>query len=261
MSKSQVRIYLSLIPQALIASMLTPQEFGSYYAIGQKARTRGEAIFFEVDPGFRSDDFPFHLIEKRCVPHPDGSPKNSLYLSIYRVLSRIPVSAIGNLYLTTDDGKTLKLQRGAYTPESERKLHLYQELCPITPMVASRLEAREFCRFITDERTPVHVPRLAFCELILRTLATDPACGDAGELPYPNLRHLRDVLESLKKSDEKKCKLFRRHVAEGLFYRTVRGGFFVGDQNEFAYYPMPSLASLEADHHEWWRSAQVTHMD
>lgn len=261
MKRGEVRIYLSLIPQALIASMLTPQEFGSYYAVGQKARTRGEAIFFELDPAFRSDDFPFHLIEDQCVPHPDGSPKNSVYLSIYRVLSRVPISAIGNLYLTTDDGKTLKLQRGTYEPETERKLHLYQELCPITPMVASRLEAREFSRFITDERSPVHVPRLAFCELILRTLAIDPAYGDAGELPYTNVRHLRDVLLSLKNSDDKKSKLFRRHVSEGLFYRTVRGGFFVGDQNEFAYYPMPSLESLESEHHEWWRSAQIKHMD
>ncbi len=260
MNESAVRIYLSLIPQALIASMLTPVEFGSYYSIGQKARTRGEAIFFELDPGYRSDDFPFHLIGERCVPHPDGSPKNSVYLSIYRVLSRIPLSAIGNLYLTTDDGKTLELQRGTYEPETERKLHLYQELCPITPMVASRLEAREFCRFITDERTAVHVPRLAFCELILRALATDPLYGDAGELPYRNLRHLRDVLGTLKDGKEKKSKLFRRHVAEGLFYRTVRGGFFVGDRNDFAYYPMPSLESLEAEYHEWWRSAQISHM-
>jgi len=261
MKERGVRVYLSLIPQALIASMLTPREFGLYYAVGQKARTRGEAIFFELDPAFRSDDFPFHLIEERCLPHFDGAPKNSVYLSIYRVLSRIPVAAIGNLYLTTDDGKTLELQRGTYEPETERKLHLYQELCPITPMVASRLEAQEFCRFITDERAPVHVPRLAFCELILRTLATDPLFGDAGELPYPNLQHLRDVLGALKNGVEKKSKLFRRHVAEGLFYRTVRGGFFVGDQNDFAYYPMPSLARLEAEHHEWWRSAQVKHMD
>jgi hypothetical protein len=261
MQEREVRVYLSLIPQALIASMLTPQEFGIYYAIGQKARTRGEAIFFELDPGFRSEDFPFDLIEKRCVPHPGGAPKNSLYLSIYRVLSRVPVSALRNLYLATDDGKTLELTRGTYEPELERKLHLYQELCPITPMVASRLEAREFCKFITDERNPVHVPRIAFCELILRALATDPVHGDAGELPYPNLQHLRDVLEALKSDEEKTSKLFRRHVAEGLFYRTVRGGFFVGDQNDFAFYPMPSLISLEAHHHEWWRSAQVKHMD
>ena len=44
-------LYLSLIPQALIASMLEPSSFGRYYAVGTRVHSRGEAIFFEVDPG------------------------------------------------------------------------------------------------------------------------------------------------------------------------------------------------------------------
>ena len=47
---SQARLYLSLIPQGLIASMLEPEAFGSYYSVGTKVHSRGEAIFFEVDP-------------------------------------------------------------------------------------------------------------------------------------------------------------------------------------------------------------------
>ncbi len=52
-----VHLYLSLIPEALIASMLSPEEFGAYYAVGTQKKSRGQAIFFEIDPKFRSDFF------------------------------------------------------------------------------------------------------------------------------------------------------------------------------------------------------------
>jgi hypothetical protein len=35
-----VHLYLSMIPEALIASMLTPEEFGVYYALGTAKKSR-----------------------------------------------------------------------------------------------------------------------------------------------------------------------------------------------------------------------------
>ena len=91
---SDYRLYLSLIPQGLIASMLPPDQFGSYYALGSKVHASGEAIFFEVDPAqLPRDVFPLQLADERCVPNADGSPKKSVYIAIYRVLSQIPVAA------------------------------------------------------------------------------------------------------------------------------------------------------------------------
>ena len=259
---SDTHLYLSLIPQALIASMLEPEEFGRYYAVGTKVHSRGEAIFFEVDPvGVPADEFPLDLVEQRCVPKPDGSPKKSVYLGIYRVLSRIPVSALGRLYLVTADGQTLGLDRAEYTREPERQAHLYQEFCPISPMVASCLEPREFCLSITDTSRPVHVPRIVFSQLHLRGLATDPESGPADDLPYPNLEHIRDVLSELLASGEKRSKLVLKQVNDGVFYRTIRGGFYVGDQEEFAFYRFPDEAALEAQYYSWWRSAQRTYID
>jgi hypothetical protein len=259
---SDTHLYLSLIPQALIASMLDPEEFGRYYAVGTKVHSRGEAIFFEVDPaGVPADEFPLKLIEQRCVPKPDGSPKKSVYLGIYRVLSRIPVSALGRLYLVTADGQTLGLDRAEYASEPERQAHLYQEFCPISPMVASCLEPREFCLSITDTSRPVHVPRIVFSQLHLRGLATDPESGPADDLPYPNLEHIRDVLSELLSSGEKRSKLVLKQVNDGVFYRTIRGGFYVGDQEEFAFYRFPDEAALEEQYYSWWRSAQRTYID
>lgn len=248
-------LYLSLIPQALVASMLPPEDFGSYYAVGRKLHVQGEAMFFELDPAFRSNDFPFNIIEEKCVPGPNGEPKESVYLGIYRVLSRIPVAALGDLFVVTGNGQTLRLQRKEYTADDSGKLHLYQEFCPITPMVASQLEPLEFCRFITDTSQPIHVPRIVFSELMLHELALDPANGRSDDLPYRELDHLRDCLQELK-STGKQTKLVLKQINEGVLYRMVEGGFYVGDQQEFAFYAYPSPEELETVHRFWWRSAQ-----
>ena len=60
-------LYLSLIPESLIASQLPPEEFGNYYAVGTRKRSRGQAIFFEVEPGFPSDGISWDVMEQRTV--------------------------------------------------------------------------------------------------------------------------------------------------------------------------------------------------
>ena len=119
-----MHLYFSLIPEALIASMLTPEQFGQYYATGHKYKSKGQAIFFEVDPTFRHEFFNIDEGLARCIPHPDGTPKNSVYISVYRVLEHIPVSALGKLYLTTAYGHTLGLDPGKITPREGPGLHL-----------------------------------------------------------------------------------------------------------------------------------------
>jgi hypothetical protein len=256
-SVSGCRIYLSLIPQGLIASMLEPDDFGSYYALGNKVHSRGEAIFFEVDPAqIPEQEFPLHLADERCVAKPDGSPRKSIYLAIYRVLSRIPISALRKLYLVTQDGMTLALERGELPAETENGAHLYQEFCPTDPIVASRLSPQAFCRAITDPDDPVHVPRIVFSELYLGELARDPMHGSAQDLPYPNLENLRDILVDLQRAQGKQNKLFLRQASDGVHYRTIHGGFYVGDQEQVAYYPMPDAEALATSHYAWWRSAQ-----
>ena len=118
-----VHLYFSLIPEALIASNLPPEKFGQYYATGHKYKSKGQAIFFEVDPTFRHDFFALEEGIKLCAPHPDGTPKNSVYISVYRVLEHIPTSALGTLYLSTAYGHTLGLERDALAPAEAPGLH------------------------------------------------------------------------------------------------------------------------------------------
>lgn len=249
-------LYLSITPEALIASMLPPEEFGNYFAVGTKKRTRGQAIFFEVDiEKLESNYFKLDDIESRCIPHEDGMPKRSLYLSIYRVVEHVPLNSLKGLYLVTDDGRVLKLKRGEYVEESNSHLHLYQELSPVTPRIASAYNPIEFVRIVTNPLNSVSVPKLVFVELVLDELANNPKHGAIQNLPYPNIDHLRDCLIGLLENPLKATKTVIRVFQGELFFRTVKNGFFIGDQEDLIFYPMPSLEELNNTYYVWWRSA------
>jgi len=258
----KIHLYLSLIPESLIASMLSPEEFGSYYAIGSEKRTRGPAMFFELDPDFECEAFPRAKIEEACVAHSDGSPRRSSYLGIYRILEHIPLNALKKLYLVTDDGRVLGLEpRPADTIPlcEESRYHLYQEFVPVNPRVVSRFGPVDFWKYITDRKQPISVPSIVFCELKLEGLAKDPASESVENLPYFNLAHMRDCLSSLEAKPEKSAKVVSRQMThDHLLYRTVRNGFYVGNSDKLLYYPMPSIEELNRDHYPWWRSALVT---
>ncbi len=250
------RFYLSVIPESLIASMLTPEEFGSYYAVGTSKRAYGMAIFFEIDPARLDNPEALAEASARCIPHPNGRPKRSLYLSIYRVLESIPLDAFLSLYLTTGDGRVLELQQKPFVADPDERLHFYQEFCPVTNRIVSRLSPPDFARFITSESTTLRLPKIVFCNLVLRQLRNDPDAPDIGDLPYANIGHLRDCLRELNLSESyKKTKTVQRGMSSEVLYRTIKSGFFVGEGTRLLYYPMPGREHLEREHYEWWRSA------
>jgi len=252
-----VHVYLSLVPEALIASMLPPEEFGQYLAIGTEKRSRGKAILFDLAEDFQSDRFDLSSLAQRCVPHPDGQPKRSTYLAIYRVMEHVPLDALKSLWLVTQRGRVLELTRGGVPSYSQARYHLYQEICPVHPLIASRLGPVEFCRFITDPSRPVSVPRICFVDLELSELAEDPQHGRPLCLPYPHIGHIRDCLMELETNEQKHTKTVDRIHPESFPYRCIESGFFVGDQDGVAYYPFPPREELESTHYPWWRSANV----
>jgi len=248
-------LYLSLLPEALIFSQLPPDRFGKYLAIGDKKQTRGPAMFFEVDPDLESAHFRLEEMREKCQPHSDGSPRRSTYVSVYAALAHTPINALRNLYLVTKDGLTLELSESSYEEPARSGLHLYQEICPVYPRVASPLPPREFSKFVTDPRQAVFLPRLVFSDLKLDDLAIDPEKSSAANLPYSDMNHLRACLSSLKYRDDKMTKIVLRDMNRDLLYYPVDTGFFVGDQNEFRFYPLPSRDALEEQHYSWWSSA------
>ena len=234
-------IYLTATPEALIASMLPPEDFGAYLSTGTKKRNKGQAI---------------DSLNKRCVPKADGKPKSSVYLSVYRVLEIIPLAALKSLYLTSDNGHTLELKRTPYDLSKEIKgnLHLFQELLPVTPLVATDLKPSAFLKRLTDGSIPIVLPKLFFVDLKLGELATNPLKGSSQYIPYANVGHLRDCLEILKGEYEKHMKTVQRIFSGSLLYRTIESGFYIGAKDEIIFYPYPDMAELENINYEFFRS-------
>jgi hypothetical protein len=248
-------IYLCITPEALIGSMLPPVEFGEYLATGTKKRNRGQAIYFEVDFEQVKNLIDLEYLDRRCVRKEDGSPKHTVYLSVYKVLETIPLKALKNLYLATEHGIVLELKPTPYdnSKEAGKSIHLYQELCPVTPQIVSKYTPASFVKVLTDGSLQIQLPKLFFVDLKLGELATNPIKGSAEFLPYPNIGHLRDCLDTLRDED-KMMKTVVRFYNSSLFYRSIESGFYVGDKNDMIYYRYPSMSEFEDINFEFFRS-------
>jgi hypothetical protein len=250
------KLYLSMIPEALVASMLSPDEFGRYLAVGSHKRSSGAAIYFEVDPDFTSDFFNMDIMKERCVPHEDGSPKHTLYLGIYRVLEHIPLDALGKLYLTTRDGQVLALDQGELPSDFSAERFLYDEICPVHPLIASNLDPESFTRFATNPVSPLCVPKIFFAQL-------DPAAIIGSDKTAEGSIAIRNLPERIKECfrelDEagKPTKTVDRTRQLTFRWNHIKNGYFIGDGKTLLYYPFPSQETLDRDHHKWWRSATL----
>jgi len=250
-------MYVSLIPEALIMSMLPPSHFGNYLATGTKKRAKEQALFFEVNGDLKGCGFDIDAAVRKCIPHNNGEPKHSVYVATYRVLENVPLDVLGSLWLVTQDGRSLELKPDETAETDDQAYHLYHELCPVHPLIASKLAPGDFCRFITDPANSISVPKICFADLRLGDLLEDPAHPHAGDLPYSNIEHLADCLLEMI-STNKVTKTVNRVNGAHVPYRCIKSGFYVGDNKRMIRYPYPSPEELDRDHHLWWRSAQMT---
>ena len=249
-----VHLYLSLIPEALIASTLPPEDFGVYYTVGYSKKQAGQAMFVELDPDFRNDFFKIEEGIARCVPHEDGRPKKSVYIATYRVLEHIPLEAVNKLYLVTKFGETLALDRSTDYPQDETALYMYQEIAPTSPLVVSSLDPLDFSKFLTDDTSGIYLPAVCFVDLRLGDLAQDPEHGAIGDLPYDYIHHLRECLVELKGKTIHTKMVDRTHNVE-YPYRMINSGIYIGNKDGLAYFPLPPREELRSEYYTWWRSA------
>ena len=252
----KIRLYLSMIPESLVASMLSPEEFGCYLAVGSHKRSSGPAIYFEVDPDFTSDFFDMGIVKERCIAHSDGSPKHSLYLGIYRVLEHIPLKALGKLYLTTRDGQVLALEQGELPTQFPDKHYLYDEICPVHPLIASNLAPAAFTQFVTNPGSPLCVPKIFFAQLDPEALIGTDQTAE-GSIALHNLpERIKECFSELD-SAGKHTKTVDR-VRQLIFrWNHIKNGYFIGDGETLLFYPFPDMDKLNRDHHQWWKSATL----
>ena len=253
----QIHFYLSVYPvEALIASHLPPEQFGSYMAIGKKYGSHEKIMFIEVDGGFGSH-FDWSYAEQRCVPHEDGAPKHSVWMSVYRVLEHVPVSAMKSLYLTTQDGRTLELPREQYGETAEKcEFYVYQELCPITPLVVSSLDPKTFCARLTDGSGKISVPQIVFSDLKVIDFDNPKATGNIGPTYDRNLDHLRDCVKAVTDPGGKPNKNVERSMMS-FSYQIINSGVFAGSGQEMVFYRMKTLDEIRRENFAWGRSAML----
>ncbi len=251
-------LYFTLVPEALIASMLPPEKFGTYRAVGVEEATHGPEIFFQIE-GLTSSNssLPVDDIERLCVPHSDGSPKKSAYIAIYRVLELLPLETIKTMYLVTRDGRVLAIDPVSELPKFDTKFYLYQQMWPAHPQIVSTLNPEEYCRFMTSGETNLFVPKICFFDLRLGGLSNDPENADAVDLPYKGIEHLRNCLLQIDDRTTKKTKTADRIHPPWFPYRSIKNGAFLGNKERILYYPFPNKQELQTKHYQWWRSASL----
>lgn len=255
----RIYYYLMLFPmEGLVASQVNPFDFGVYMATGAKRGTAERLIFVEIT-GDVSQNFDIAYAKKKCVRRPDGMSKNSVYLSIYRTLERIPAAALGKLYLITPDGRALSLDPSPVPKKlPEKPFYIYQELTPMRPVVVSSLDPREFSGYMTDpDRTHAWVPRIAFADLKVVDLDNLDNAGNIGDLYFQNVAHLRRCIQSVTTNPDKFTKTLDRSRIESFTYQLIDSGIYVGNKQEMAFYPMPSIKELRRENYYWAKSALI----
>ena len=263
MAEYQKHLYMIVFPiNALVASQLEPKAFAQHYTIGSARHFQGKVIFAELDINFRDPYFKIEDYLATTVPHDDGSPKRTKFISSYRVLEHVPLNVIQKLYLVTVNGKALELQPGPYTAENVPGLiRIFQEIEPVSNLIASRLDQRSFGKYITSDAAK-GAARVCFTQVDLnieeflqssknREIILSP-------IPDSNPYHLLDCLTELQQVPEKSVKTISlSSVLHSISYRVLRHGFWFFDADEnMLFFPIPSAHELETTHYEWWKNAR-----
>ncbi len=160
------RLYHILYPNhALVASQVDPEAFAQHYQVGSTRYYMGKLIFAEIDPDFRHEFFNIEWGLHQLIPHEDGRPKATKFISSYRVLEHIDLAAIKSLYLVTQEGYCQQLQPQKYETTPVESLRVYVEICPVRMLTLTDYSAEEFGQYITNPKNPKGAPKIFFSRL------------------------------------------------------------------------------------------------
>jgi hypothetical protein len=261
MSKYQPHLYLILFPnEALVASQLTPEEFGKHYAIGSPRHFNGKVIFMEVNIDYRHEYLRLEDILKNLEASNLGRPKRTRFVKSYRVLEHIDFSAFKKLYLVTTDGGVLGLDQSTQPAAYEDKgsIRLYQEICPLRVLVASSMDPDQFGDYITEGTWSKGAPKIFFTQYdidVEECVISNPIHAlNMGPLPNVNPTNLPTAYQELKEDPSKKTKTVSLNPNLDLMsYKSIRHGFWFSDGSTTIFYRMPTFEELHENYRSWWR--------
>ncbi len=256
----ETRIYMVLYPNAaLIASQYDPDMFARHYTSGSSRHYSGKVVFAEVDPAYRHAYFDIDNILKDLRPHEDGRPKATKFISSYRVLEHVELSAIGKLHLSTEEGHCIDLERGESDVAHKESVRVYAEIEPMHMLVMSKLNPREFGAYITDPGNPKSAPKQFYTQLnidleeFLAEFEHNPFKPSPVTALHPST--IRDAFIELMSKPEKRSKgLALDSNLDSISYRLLKHGFTFATKGESIFYPLPSHRDIEARNLKFWRT-------
>ncbi len=255
------RLYAIFHPSpSLIGSQLNPQAFARHYLAGSVRHYTGKIIFAEIDANFRNAYFPIDEYLDQIVPHEDGRPKATKFISVYRVLEHLDLSAIKNLYLTSAEGAVLELEAGedVHTRDSDI-LRIFAQINPTKMLVLTRMNFLEFGEDATSGLHAKSVPSLLYTQLAFdaEQFLEDFEMNPMLALPITKLHpsKLRDAILELTTSRSKGSKgLMLNSSFDEIPYRMIRHGFMFARPGESKFFPMPDWREVEKTNYRFWRA-------
>lgn len=253
-------LYQILYPhQALVASQLDPDAFARHYLIGSIRHYSGKLLFTEVDIGFRHPYFALEEGLRQLVPHADGSPKHTKFISSYRVLEHVDFGSIKDLYIATSDAHVLQLRAGEYDKVHQRGfLRTFAEIAPQSMLVMSPLDMPEFGKHITHVDNTKGCPKLFYTQIdlnvdeFLQNFDKNPFMPAPFAFLHPS--KLRDAILQMRREAGKQTKgLALACPLDQIPFKTIRHGFMFASREQYKFFPMPRMQEIETTHYKFWK--------
>jgi len=254
-------LYLLLYPnQSLIASQLDPVKFAQHYAQGSTSFLGGNFLFVEVDPDFRQTYFKIDVAYERLIPHEDGRPKATKFVSNYRTLEHIDFTALKNLYYCNAFGNFVILQPGDYDPKPDGEdIHVFLDINPIKMVILSKYNFDDYGTISTDPNSLVSTPIILYTQV---KYEIDDFLIQFSDNPFLPLRipgvhpaRMRDSILEVKSSPGKINKGVSLDCPfNKISYRNLLRGFMFCSLNKRKFYPLTPLEEIEKNFYQFWKS-------
>lgn len=246
--------------QALVASQYEPMKFAKHYTTGSSRYYDGKILFAEIDINFRDPYFDIDKGLEGLIPHEDGKPKATKFISTYRVLEHIDFDCIKKLYMSNSDGSCYGLDSAPYDKTHKPDfLRIFAEITPLKMLVLSKYDFSQYGKWITNPENPKGAPKMLYTQFDL-TIADFLEDFEANPLmppPLPSIHSskLRDAIFELNSSIKKNTKgLSLDFSFNKKSYRLIRHGFMFASADKELFFPRPAFDKIEKENYKFWRS-------
>lgn len=245
---------------ALIASQYNPEQFARHYVSGSTRHYAGKVIFAEIDTEFRNPYFDIDKGYEGLVPHEDGRPKATKFISSYRVLEHMDLDALKKLYLVSAEGSILGLDSAPYDKVHRPDfLRTMVEIDPMRMIVLTSLDFSQFADYITKPDNPKGAPKVLYTQIdlnieeFLKDFENNPLMPSP--IPSVHPAKLRDAIYELRMYKDKKTKgLSLDSNLNKKSYKYLRHGFMFASQEKTKFFPIPEEREIEKTNFKFWRT-------